>query len=143
MKNIFIDGPITPEFIASSIAKHSVKTQIGAHQLFLGQVRADELQNGTVNAIDFTAHEEMANKQADIIKEETFSKYEITCMHIYHSLGSVNKGEACFFVFVSSPHRKSSFKALEEVVDRVKAELPIFGKEMVSDGSYEWKKNKQ
>ena len=41
MKNCFKDGAITPEFIATSIAHHQVKTNIGAHQIFLGQVRND------------------------------------------------------------------------------------------------------
>ena len=40
-KKIFVDGPIEPAFIAESIAKHAVKTSIGAHDIFLGQVRAD------------------------------------------------------------------------------------------------------
>ena len=41
-KNVFVEGPITPEKIATSIAHHQVKTNIGAHDIFLGQVRADE-----------------------------------------------------------------------------------------------------
>ena len=42
-KNVFVEGAITSEFIASSIAKHQTKTTIGAHNIFLGQVRADEV----------------------------------------------------------------------------------------------------
>ena len=34
--NLFVQGPITPEFIAGSIAKHQRKTHIGAHDIFLG-----------------------------------------------------------------------------------------------------------
>ena len=47
-KKIFIEGPITPEFIAKSIASHQSKHNIGAHQIFLGQIRADSL--GIVHA---------------------------------------------------------------------------------------------
>ena len=59
-KKVFVEGPIQPEFIADSIAKHSSKTDIGAHQIFLGQVRADVIEKKTVAAIDYTAYQEMA-----------------------------------------------------------------------------------
>ncbi|MBL7878236.1 MAG: molybdenum cofactor biosynthesis protein MoaE, partial [Chryseobacterium gambrini] len=43
IKNIFQNSPVSPLFIAESINKHSAKTEIGAHQIFLGQIRADEI----------------------------------------------------------------------------------------------------
>ncbi|MBT8264181.1 MAG: molybdenum cofactor biosynthesis protein MoaE [Muriicola sp.] len=141
IKNVFIQGAITPEFIANSIAKHQSKTQIGAHDIFLGQVRADIINDKAVKAIDYSAYEEMANKKFHEIREATFKKYELSCMHIYHSLGRVETGEICLFVFVSSPHRKMVFDALEYVVEAIKAEVPVFGKEVFEDESYQWKVN--
>ena len=47
-KNVFKEGAISSEFIASSIANHQSKTGIGAHNIFLGQVRADEINNKKV-----------------------------------------------------------------------------------------------
>ena len=38
MKNVFIQGAISSGFIQNSIAKHQSKTDIGAHNIFLGQV---------------------------------------------------------------------------------------------------------
>lgn len=142
IKNVFVQGAVTPNFIANSIAKHQSKTQIGAHDIFLGQVRADILDDKTVTAIDYSAYEEMANKKFHEIREATFAKFELSCMHIYHSLGRVKAGEICLFVFVSSPHRKEVFKALEYVVEAIKAEVPVFGKEVFEDESYQWKINK-
>ena len=75
MKNCFKEGAITPEFIAESIAHHQVKTNIGAHQIFLGQVRNDIIDNKEVVAIDYSAHEEMANKMFHTIRENTFDKF--------------------------------------------------------------------
>ncbi|MFN9327384.1 MAG: hypothetical protein ACK6A5_18570, partial [Flavobacteriales bacterium] len=43
VKEIFVDGPIDPAFIAKSIAKHATRMDIGAHEIFLGQVRADHV----------------------------------------------------------------------------------------------------
>jgi molybdopterin synthase catalytic subunit len=141
LKDIFVDGPISPSFIADSIAKHSTQTSIGAHSIFLGQVRADVIDNNTVNAIEYTAYKEMALEQMHIIREAIFDQYELTCMHIYHSLGTVNVGEICLFVFTSSKHRKSAIDACEAIVERIKKELPIWGKELFIDASYQWKQN--
>ena len=116
MKNCFKDGAITPEFIATSIAHHQVKTNIGAHQIFLGQVRNDLIDGKEVVAIDYSAHEKMANKAFHSIREATFDKFDLTCMHIYNSKGVVRKGEICLFVFVSSAHRKMVQQAIEYVV---------------------------
>ncbi|RYY61081.1 MAG: molybdenum cofactor biosynthesis protein MoaE [Chitinophagaceae bacterium] len=142
LKNIFTHGPIPPSFIADSIAKHQSKTVIGGHSIFLGQVRADVIDGKPVAAIEYTAYEEMALEQMDAIRESIFEKYPITCMHIHHSLGSVNTGEICLFVFTSAPHRREAMDACNEVVERIKAELPVWGKELFADESFQWKENK-
>lgn len=140
-KNVFIQGAISSKFIGDSIAKHQTKTSIGAHNIFLGQVRADVVNNKRVSAIEYTAYEDMANAKFQEIREAAFEKFELTCMHIYHSLGMVNAGEICLFVFVSSPHRKTVFEALEFIVEDIKAHVPVFGKEIFEDNSHQWKVN--
>jgi molybdopterin synthase catalytic subunit len=141
VKNVFVHGPVSPEFIANSIAKHQSKTGIGAHDIFLGQVRADVIDGKEVRAIDYSAYEGMANQKFHEIREAAFEKFELSCMHIYHSLGRVEAGEICLFVFVSAPHRKVVFEALQFVVEKIKAEVPVFGKEVFEDESYQWKVN--
>ncbi|MFL1011455.1 molybdenum cofactor biosynthesis protein MoaE [Flavisericum labens] len=140
-KNVFKAGAISSEFIGESIAKHQTKTSIGAHNIFLGQVRADNINGKTVTAIEYTAYEEMANQKFYEIREAAFEKFDMTCMHIYHSLGTVKAGEICLFVFVSSPRRKVVFEALEYIVEEIKAHVPVFGKEVFEDNSHQWKVN--
>ena len=140
-KSVFIQGAISSEFIGESIAKHQTKTSIGAHNIFLGQVRADVIDNKTIAAIEYTAYEDMANVKFHEIRETAFEKFELTCMHIYHSLGNVKAGEICLFVFVSSPHRKTVFEALEFIVEEIKAKVPVFGKEIFEDNTHQWKVN--
>ncbi len=141
MKNCFKEGAIAPEFIGASIAHHQVKTNIGAHQIFLGQVRSDEIDGKEVIAIDYTANEDMANTIFHEIRESAFENFDLTCMHIYHSLGRVNKGEICLFVFVSSKHRKDAQRAIEYLVEEIKAKVPVFGKELFEDETHVWKTN--
>ena len=141
-KNIFVQGAIASSFIADSIQKHSSKTGIGGHSIFLGQVRADIIEEKKVSSIEYTAYEEMALQKMDSIREDIFAKYPLACMHVYHSLGNIAAGEICLFVFTSSAHRKAAIDACEETVERLKAELPIWGKEFFEDASYQWKENK-
>ncbi|MGN6803009.1 MAG: molybdenum cofactor biosynthesis protein MoaE, partial [Ginsengibacter sp.] len=68
-KNIFQEGPIAPSFIGESIQKHSPKKDIGAHSIFLGQVRADEINGKIVEAIEYTTYEEMALEKMHAIRE--------------------------------------------------------------------------
>jgi len=138
---VFIQGAITPTFIADSIAKHSGKTTIGAHDIFLGQVRNDLIDHKTVASIEYSAYEEMAENLFHEIREAIFVKYDIVCMHIYHSLGVVKSGEICLFVFVSAKHRKDAFDACRDLVEQIKAMTPIWGKEIFEDDSHVWKQN--
>ena len=140
-KSSFIKGQITSEFIGNSIAKHQSKTTIGAHNIFLGQVRADVIDGKAVTAIEYTAYEEMAEQSFHEIREAAFAKFDLSCLHIYHSLGTVKTGEICLFVFVSAPRRKVVYEALEFLVEAIKEKAPVFGKELFEDESYTWKKN--
>ncbi len=142
IKNIFVQGPIASSFVADSIQKHSTKTNIGGHSIFLGQIRADDIEGKKVTSIDYTSYEEMALEKMHGIREDIFAKYNLTCMHVYHSLGKIAAGEICLFVFTSSPHRKAAIDACEETVERLKAELPIWGKEIFEDETHQWKENR-
>jgi len=141
IKNIFVDGAIQPEFIAKSISNHNTKTEIGGHSIFLGQVRNDEIDGKLVSAIEYTAFEELALTKMHEIREDVFIKYPLNCLHVYHSLGQINTGEICLFVFTSSKHRKPAVEACNELVERIKSELPIWGKEIFTDASHQWKEN--
>ncbi len=141
LKNIFMDGAIAPVFIADSIAKHATKTDIGGHSIFLGQVRADQIAGKAIAAIEYTSNQEMVLEKMHAIREDIFQKYPLTCMHVYHSLGTVKAGEICLFVFTSAKHRKAAIDACSECVERIKAELPIWGKELFDNDGYQWKVN--
>jgi molybdopterin synthase catalytic subunit len=141
LKNIFVEDAISATFIAEEIQKHSTKTGIGAHNIFLGQVRADVIDGKVVTAIEYTTYEAMALEKIHEIREAAFEKYDLACMHIYHSLGRVPAGEISLFVFTSSKRRGAAIDACNEVVERIKKELPVWGKEIFGDETYTWKQN--
>lgn len=141
IKQIFVQGALAPALVAESISKHASKTDIGAHHIFLGQVRADHVGDRQVTAIEYTAYEEAALEKMAEIREDVFAQYPLSCLHIYHSLGKVAVGELCFFVFTSSAHRGPAQEACKLLVDRIKGELPIWGKELFGEEGYQWKEN--
>lgn len=146
MKNkkhiIFIKGPIYPDLIAESISKHSTKYSIGAHSIFLGQVRKDAIEGKEVKAIEYSAYTEMTEDIFKNIKSDACDKFNIICVHVYHSIGIVKAGEISLFVFVSSKHRHDCSEASTWIVNEIKAKLPIWGKEIFNDESFVWKENK-
>jgi molybdopterin synthase catalytic subunit len=141
IKNIFTNGPISPDFIATCIQKHQSQDSIGAHSLFLGQVRSDILQGKKVVAIDYSSYEEMALEKMTRLREYIFEKYDLTCLHVHHSKGLVKTGEICLFVMTSSIHRKAAIDACGEIIEKIKLELPIWGKEIFEDNTHHWKVN--
>jgi molybdopterin synthase catalytic subunit len=92
-------------------------------------------------AIEYSAYNEMAEEKFHEIREDTFQKYALTCMHVYHSRGKVMAGEISLFVFTSSIHRKEAMEACTYVVNRIKEEAPVWGKEIFEDDSHVWKQN--
>lgn len=142
LRNIFVEGAISTQKIADSIQSHATKTDIGAHSIFLGQVRADEMDGKIVASIEYTTYQEMALEKMHEIRERIFAKYDLTCMHVYHSLGNILAGEICLFVFTSSRHRRMAIDACNELVEAIKFELPVWGKEIFQDQTTVWKENK-
>jgi molybdopterin synthase catalytic subunit len=141
--DIFVEGAIAPAFIAERIAKHATRHDIGGHEIFLGQVRADVIEGRTVAAIEYTAYRDMANEQMAVIREEAFARWpQMTCLHVHHSQGTIKAGELCFMVFASAPHRQQAREAVAYVTDEVKKRLPIFGKEIFAEGGHVWKENR-
>ena len=137
-KSYFILGPIKPQFIAEQIAMHNTKHSIGAHSIFLGQVRADEVDNKKVTGIEYSAYEDMADKEIAKVRENAFEKWSLSCLHIFHSNGHVKVGEISLFIFVSAGHRTECLEAVQQIVEDIKHKVPVWKKEIMEDGSVRW-----
>lgn len=140
-KYIFIDGPIGTDIISGTIEHYNQIDNVGAYSIFLGQVRADMIGDKSVCAIDYSCYTEMASEALEGIISKMEEKYTLTKINVYHSMGKVAVGELCLFVIAASRHRINAFDACREVVELIKKEVPIWGKEVFDDESYTWKKN--
>jgi molybdopterin synthase catalytic subunit len=137
-----IEGPLPTAAISDMIAKAGANTENGAHSLFIGQVRSDEVEGKKVKAIEYSAYEEMVITEADKISKTILSEYDdVKGLEILHSRGIVGAGEISLLVIVSSGHRTQAFAACARAVELVKQRLPIWKKEIFADDSDRWKEN--
>jgi molybdopterin synthase catalytic subunit len=140
--NYLIEGPITQKVISELLAKIVVRTDTGGHSVFIGQVRADEINGKKVKSIEYSAYEEMVRIEADKIKHAVLIGFtDAKSVDIIHSTGIVHTGEISLFVLVSAGHRKHAIEACRKTVELIKEKLPVWKKEIFEDNSHEWKQN--
>jgi len=111
--------------------------EAGANILFVGTTRrttAGELTEG----LDYEAHEPMAAAALARLQQEAAVRFGLTACALEHRLGWVPVGEASIAVALAAPHRREAFAAVEWLMDRIKAEVPIWKCEAGVDGSRRW-----
>jgi len=132
------NGPVLPGTISEIIAKSEKNFNCGAHSLFLGQVRRDQIEGKYVKAIEFSAYEEMVIKEANKINKTLLSEFDdIKAIEIIHSKGVVKAGEISLVVMVSAGHREHAIKACAKAVELIKEKLPVWKKELLEEDDVE------
>jgi MoaE-MoaD fusion protein len=91
----------------------------GAVVLFEGVTR-------DVPELDYEAYVEMTEPKLTAIAEEEAARYELCAVAVEHRVGTVPLGEPSVIVATSAPHRGEAFAGARAVIDRVKAEAPIW-----------------
>lgn len=94
----------------------------GAVILFEGVTR-------DVSHLDYEAYEEMAEPVLRRIAEEETVRHGVCRVAVEHRLGRVGLSEASVMVAVSAPHRAEAYDASRAIMDRLKAEAPIWKRE--------------
>ena len=122
------------KLIPENITDSTMKDTNGAVVTFLGTTR-DTFEGKKVVHLEYEAYETMAIQKLTEISEESKYKYNISDISISHRIGVVGVGEISLVVAVASPHRAEAFQACNELVDRLKEVVPIWKKEIYSDGS--------
>lgn len=114
----------------------------GASAVFIGTVRDhDRDAGGTVVTLEYSAHPDAERilgelaVQADAAHEQDPTGLRIA---VSHRLGSLGVGEAAIMCAVSSAHRADAFEVARDVVERVKAELPVWKRQLEADGTAGW-----
>jgi MoaE-MoaD fusion protein len=99
----------------------------GAVVLFEGVTRE-------VSELDYEAYAEMAEQKLRAIGEEVAAAHGCSAVALEHRVGTVPLSEPSVIVAASAPHRGEAFSAARELIDRVKAEAPIWKVEVDAAG---------
>jgi MoaE-MoaD fusion protein len=90
-----------------------------------------------VERLDYEAYQPMAEEKIAAILADLFSRHEIEGAAAEHRTGPVPRGEPSVVVAIAAAHRDPAFAAAREAIDRIKAEAPIWKRE-VEGGRAEW-----
>jgi molybdopterin converting factor subunit 1 len=102
----------------------------GAVVTFSGVTRDVEL-------LEYEAYREMAEERMAAIAAETVQRHGLCVAAVEHRVGEVPLSEPSVIVAVSAPHRGEAFAGAREIIDRVKAEVPIWKRE-IEGGEERW-----
>jgi molybdopterin synthase catalytic subunit len=109
----------------------------GAVNTFIGTTRVDESASNSVEYLEYEAYRPMADSKLEQIGSEIQDRWDVSHVSIVHRLGRVDPGEASVVIVVASPRRGPAFEASRYAIERIKEIVPIWKREIWSDG-YVW-----
>lgn len=113
--------------------------ECGAMATFAGTTR-DTFEGKTVLELRYEAYVPMAIRCIKSICSSARSSWNVHSIAAAHKLGSVPVGETSVLVAVSAVHRADALDACKYIIDEIKASVPIWKKEVYSNGEV-WKEN--
>jgi molybdopterin synthase catalytic subunit len=105
----------------------------GAVVTFAGVVRDNSLGRETEHLF-YDAYREMAERKLREIGAEVRARWGLDRVAILHRVGRMEIGEISVLIAVASPHRREAFEACHYAIDRLKQTVPIWKKEVWTDG---------
>jgi molybdopterin synthase catalytic subunit/molybdopterin converting factor small subunit len=118
----------------NALRKSVARDAAGAVVLFEGTVRAQS-EGRAVRHLEYEAYEAMATAMMERIVAEARERWPVEAIHLHHRLGRLEIGEVSVVAVVSTPHRPDAFAACRHLIERLKADVPIWKKEVFADGT--------
>jgi molybdopterin synthase catalytic subunit len=127
------DRPIDVGQLLSDVASAGA----GGTVVFLGTVRRS-VEDGDIEAIEYTAYEEMAEAEFDRIAGEAAARWPQARVALRHRVGLVPLGEASVVIVTAAPHRAEAYAASRFLIEETKRRAPIWKKERYASGQSRW-----
>jgi len=108
----------------------------GGVTLFVGRVRDHDGGKGVV-ALDYTAHP-TAEATLRAVCERVAERHPVHAIAAVHRVGELTIGDLAVVVAASAGHRGQAFDAARDLIDTLKAEVPIWKHQRFADGTDEW-----
>ncbi len=134
-------GSGTPEFLVTAsllsldaVVRAVLSTARGAVVTFSGAVR-DATHGKAVVRLEYEAYAPMAEKKLAEIAAEAAAQWLGARVAIHHRVGVLSPGELAVVIAAAAPHRAEAFAACRHAIERLKADVPIWKKEVYADGA--------
>ncbi|HMP90327.1 MAG TPA: molybdenum cofactor biosynthesis protein MoaE [Kiritimatiellia bacterium] len=127
------DHPIDSEQLRNEFSAHTA----GALVVFEGIVR-DFSHGKKVVRLEYEATPALANAEYELIVQEVARQYPLIWTRCVHRIGVVDPGGIAIWLGVATAHRAEAFDACRQMIDQIKARVPIWKKEYYDDGESEW-----
>ncbi|TVP39940.1 molybdenum cofactor biosynthesis protein MoaE [Candidatus Nitrosocosmicus arcticus] len=109
----------------------------GATLIFVGSVRNFGI-NGKVQRMYYESYSKMAENKIKHIERMAMDKYGIKKIRIVHRIGELALGNNSVIIALSTPHSNDAFRACKYILAKIKQEVPIWKKEILSKGNEKW-----
>lgn len=126
--------PIDPAELLAAV-RHP---HCGAVTLFLGTVR-DITGPETTEFLEYEAYPAMAEKALSVVVNEAQERWPGVRLALAHRLGRLGVGEISVGIAAAAPHRAEAFEACRYVIERLKADVPIWKRDVAPDGATAWR----
>lgn len=114
--------------------------EIGARIVFSGEIRG--INHGRkVARLEYTAHTRLAEKHMREVLHAAAETYPLIAALCIHRVGMLEVSESAVVVVTCGRHRHETYAANQYIINRVKAETPIWKREFFTDGSCMWGEN--
>jgi molybdopterin synthase catalytic subunit len=112
-------------------------SEAGALVAFSGVVR-DHDGGRRVDALEYEAHPSAEDVLRENAREIAERHPEVSTIRVAHRSGLLQIGDCALYAAISAPHRGEAFAACSELVDLIKATLPVWKRQAFADGTDEW-----
>jgi molybdopterin synthase catalytic subunit len=120
-----------------ALVAEAQRPDCGAISTFVGTTRVDESGGASVEYLEYEAYQPMADRKLKEIGAEIEERWDVRHVSVVHRLGKVAPGEPSVAIVVASPRRGPAFEASRYAIERIKEIVPIWKREIWSDG-YVW-----
>ncbi|WP_313693823.1 molybdopterin synthase [Halorarum halobium] len=128
---------VTLETLVRAVNAHEDAERSGAVATFTGRVRAkDSPDDDRTTHLAFEKYDGVAEERLERIERELEARDGVFAVRTHHRVGVVEDGEDIVFVVVLAGHRAEAFRTVEDGIDRLKDEVPIFKKETTTDEEF-------
>lgn len=109
---------------------------VGGVAVFLGVVRNHDHEQD-VTSLDYTAHPS-AEQVLARCAEQVAERHDVVSVVVSHRSGHLEVGDLAVVVAVGAVHRGSALEACRDLIDTVKAQVPIWKEQAFAGGGTEW-----